>query len=109
MGLGLVCEPGEGRAIVMTVEEALADIERLSGGLARPPLAQQEIPCRDTQQALRLLAEAYGHLRKRDPLYADQRRWASLARGGLARPPLAQQEIPCRDTQQALRHGIACW
>ena len=63
----------------MTVEEALAEIEGLGGGLARPPLAQQEIPCRDTQQAVRILAEAYGHLRKRDPLYADQRQRASLA------------------------------
>ena len=52
----------------MTVEEALAEIERLGGGPAMPPLAQQEIPCRDTQQAVRLLAEAYGNLRKRDPL-----------------------------------------
>jgi hypothetical protein len=71
----------------MTVEEALADIERLSGGLARPPLTQQEIPCHDTQQAVRLLAEAYGYLRKRDPLYADQRRWASLAPPPASVPP----------------------
>ena len=71
----------------MTVEEALADIERLSGGLAMPPLAEQEIPCRDTQQAVRLLAEAYGHLRKRDPLYADQRRWAYLAPPPASVPP----------------------
>ena len=64
----------------MTVDEALADIEQLGrGGLARPPLAQQEIPCGDTQQAVRLLAEVYGHLRKRDPLYGDRHRCASLA------------------------------
>ena len=67
----------------MTVEEALADIERVGG----PPLAQQEIPCRDTQQAVRLLAEAYGNLRKRDPLYADQRRWAPLAPPPASVPP----------------------
>ena len=71
----------------MTLEEALADIKRLGGGLARPPLAHQEIPCRDTQQAVRLLAEAYGNLRKRDPLYADQRRWASLAPPPASVPP----------------------
>ena len=71
----------------MTVEEALADIERLGGRLARPPLAQQEIPCRDTQQAVRLLAEAYGHLRKRDPLYADLRWRASLAPPPASVPP----------------------
>ena len=63
----------------MTVKEALADIERVGGGLAGPPVAQQEVSCKDTQQAVRLLAEAYGHLRKRDPLYADQRRWGFLA------------------------------
>ena len=71
----------------MTVEEALTDIERLGGEPTRSPLAQQEIPCRDTQQAVRLLAEAYGHLRKRDPLYADQRRWASLAPPPASVPP----------------------
>jgi hypothetical protein len=71
----------------MTVEEALAEIERLGGGPAMPPLAQQEIPCRDTQQAVRLLAEAYGNLRKRDPLYADQRRRASLAPPPASVPP----------------------
>ena len=49
----------------LTVDDALADIEKLGrGGIARPPLAQQEISCRDTQQALRLLAEVYEHLRK---------------------------------------------
>jgi hypothetical protein len=63
----------------MTVQEALTDIKRLGGGLAGPPVAQQEVSCKDTQQAVRLLAEAYGHLRKRDPLYADQRRWDFLA------------------------------
>jgi hypothetical protein len=71
----------------MTVQEALADIERLDGGLAWPPLAQKEIPCRDTAQAVRLLAEAYGHLRKRDPLFADQRRLPSLAPPPASVPP----------------------
>ena len=71
----------------MTVEEALADIERLGGRLARRSLDQKEIPCRDTQQAVRLLAEAYGNLRKRDPLYADQRRRASLAPPPASVPP----------------------
>ena len=71
----------------MTVQEALADIERLGGGLARPPLAHQEIPCRDTLLAVRLLAEAYEHLRKRDPLYADERRLVSLAPPPASVPP----------------------
>ena len=72
----------------MTLEQALADIEKLGrGGIARPPLAEQEISCRDTQQAVRLLAEAYEHLRKRDHLYADRRRCASLAPPPASLPP----------------------
>jgi hypothetical protein len=72
----------------MTLEEALADIERLSrSGLAIPPAAQQEVSCHDTQQAVRLLAEAYDHLRKRDHLYADRRRSASLAPPAASVPP----------------------
>lgn len=63
----------------MTLKEALADIKRLGGGLNIPPVAQQETSCHDAQQAVRLLAEAYEHLRKRDHLYADRRRSASLA------------------------------
>jgi len=72
----------------MTVEEALTDIDRLGrGGLTTPRIAQQEISCQDTQKAVRLLAEAYGHLRKRDPLYADQRRCASPAPPPASVPP----------------------
>jgi hypothetical protein len=72
----------------MTLDEALTDIDRLGrGGLTAPRVAQQEISCRDIQQAVRLLAEAYGHLRKRDPLYADQRRCASLAPPPASVPP----------------------
>ncbi len=64
----------------MTLAEALADIERRSrGGLTLSPVVEQEVSCRDTQEAVRLLAEAYEHLRKRDPLYADRRRSACLA------------------------------
>ena len=72
----------------MTLDEALADIEHLSrserGG---PPVAGKEISCRDTQQAVRLLAEAYQHLRQRDPLYADRRRCACLAPPPASVPP----------------------
>ena len=72
----------------MTVEKALEDIERVRrGGLVRAPAGEQEISCRDTQQAVRLLAEAYEHLRKRDPLYADRRRCASLAPPPASLPP----------------------
>ena len=72
----------------MTLEQALADIEKLArGGIARAQGAEQEISCRDTQQAVRLLAEAYEHLRKRDPLYADRRRCASLAPPPASVPP----------------------
>jgi hypothetical protein len=71
----------------MTVEEALVDIETPRFGLARPGVAQQEISCRDTQQAVRLLAEAFDHLRKHDPLYADRRRSASLSPPPASVPP----------------------
>ena len=72
----------------MTIEEAVAEIEKLGrGGLIPSPVAKQEISCRDTQQAVRLLAEAYEHLRKRDPLYADRRRCASLAPPPASVPP----------------------
>jgi hypothetical protein len=72
----------------MTVEEALTDVDRVGrGGLATPRIAQQEVSCQDTQKAVRLLAEAYGHLRKRDPLYADQRRCTSPAPLPASVPP----------------------
>jgi hypothetical protein len=72
----------------MTVVEALVDIEKRGrGGVTMSPVAEQEISCRDTQQAVRLLAEAYDHLRKRDHLYADRRRSASLAPPPASVPP----------------------
>ena len=71
----------------MTLEEALADIARRGSGVDRPSVTRQEISCRDTQQAVRLLAEAYEHLRRRDPLYADRRRWASVAPPPTSVPP----------------------
>ena len=71
----------------MTIGEALAEIEKLGrGGLSKRLVAEQEVSCRDTQQAVRLLAEAYEHLRKRDPLYVD-RRLASLAPPPASVPP----------------------
>jgi hypothetical protein len=72
----------------MTLEEALAEIEELGqGGLTRTSGPEEETSCRDTQQAVRLLAEAYDHLRKRDHLYADRRRSASLAPPPASVPP----------------------
>jgi hypothetical protein len=71
----------------MTLAEALADIEMRCRGGAISPVSQQEVSCRDTQQAVRLLAEAYEHLRTRDPLYADRRRSASLAPPPASVPP----------------------
>jgi hypothetical protein len=73
----------------MKLEEALAEIEKLGRcGLAEPPVAGEEISCRDTQQAVRFLAEAYEHLQKRDPLHADRRRCASLAPPPASVPPV---------------------
>ena len=71
----------------MTLNEALADIETVSRGGCNQPTSQEAIACRDTQQAVRLLAEAYEHLRKRDPLYADRRRSRSLAPPPASVPP----------------------
>lgn len=72
----------------MTLEQALADIEKLArGGIASAHGAEQEISCRDTQQAVRLLAETYEHFRNRDPLYANRRRCASLAPPPASLPP----------------------
>jgi hypothetical protein len=72
----------------MMLEEALAEIDKVGrGGLAGPPVGEQEVSCRDTQQAVRLLAEAYEHLQKRDPLYADRRRCAFLAPPPTSVPP----------------------
>jgi hypothetical protein len=64
----------------MTMDEALADIDRLSRvGSNHHSVSREEVTCADTQQAVRLLAEAYDHLRKRDPLYGDRRRFRFLA------------------------------
>ena len=71
----------------MTVEEALADIEKRGRGLTGSPAAEKEFSCRDTQQAVRLLAEAFEHLRTRDPLYANKRPFASLAPPPASVPP----------------------
>ena len=72
----------------MRLDQALADIERLGRGNGSNQAAlQEEITCGDTQQAVRLLAEAYEHLRKRDHLYADRRRSASLAPPPASVPP----------------------
>lgn len=64
----------------MTIEEALTDIDRLSRvGSDRHSVSCEEVTCADTQQAIRLLAGACDHLRKRDPLYGERRRFRSLA------------------------------
>jgi hypothetical protein len=72
----------------MKLEEALAEIDKVCrGGISGPPVAEEEVSCRDTQQALRLLAEAYENLQKRDPLYAGRRRRAFLAPPPASVPP----------------------
>jgi len=58
----------------MTLNEALADIETVSRGGCNQPTSEEAIACGDTQQAVRLLAHAYEHIRNRDPLYGDRRR-----------------------------------
>lgn len=64
----------------MTMDEVLAAIDRLSRvGSNHCCISQEEVTCEDTQKAVRLLAEAFDHLRRRDPLYGDQRRFRCLA------------------------------
>jgi hypothetical protein len=64
----------------MTIDEALTDIDRLSRvGSNHLSVSCEEVTCADTQQAVRLLAEAYDYLRGRDPLYGDRRRFRCLA------------------------------
>ena len=63
----------------MTLDEALADIERRGRSSPGLPLHQEDNGCGDTHQAVRILADAFQHLRKRDPLYGDRRGFRSLA------------------------------
>lgn len=58
----------------MTLNEAVADIESAGRGGSNQPVLREGIICADTQQAVRLLAHAYEHIRNRDPLYRDRRR-----------------------------------
>jgi hypothetical protein len=72
----------------MTMAEVLADIYRLSRvGPNRHSVSHEDVTCADTQQAVRLLAEACDHLRKRDPLYGERRRLRSLAPPPASVPP----------------------
>lgn len=73
----------------MTLDEALADIEKPGRGTdgQNRPASQEQIPCADTQQAVRLLATAYEHLAKRDPLYRGRRRFGYLAPPPASVPP----------------------
>jgi hypothetical protein len=48
---------------------------------------REETTCADTQQAVRILADAFEHLRKRDALYGDRRRFRSLAPPPSSVPP----------------------
>ena len=58
----------------MTLNEALADIETVSRGGWNQPTSQEAIACADTQLAVRILADAFEHIRKRGALYGDRRR-----------------------------------
>jgi hypothetical protein len=63
----------------MTLDEAPEDIETVGRRGAAQPIVREETTCADTQQAVRMLADAFEHLRKRDPLYGDGRRFRLLA------------------------------
>ena len=70
----------------MTLNEALAEIENVSR-VGNQPASQEAIACADTQQAVRLLAHAYEHIRNRDPLYGDRRRSRLLGPPPASVPP----------------------
>jgi len=78
----------------MTLDEALAKIETVSRGGCNQLMPQEAITCADTQQAIRLLAHAYEHLRKRDPLYGDRRRPPQRRTVAPRRPPLQRLQRP---------------
>ncbi len=63
----------------MTLDEALKQIDELGRNQNSAAVSQREVLCRETQVAVRILAEAYSHLHKRDPLYRDRRRGGALA------------------------------
>jgi len=72
----------------MTLAEALADIEmRCNGDGSNQARPQEEVAWPDTQAAVRLLAAAFEHLRKRDPLFGHQRRSRSLGLPPGSLPP----------------------
>jgi hypothetical protein len=73
--------------MAMILNERLADIEAVSRGSSPHPALEEETECGDTQRAVRILADAYEHLRKRDPLYGDRRRLRALAPPPASVPP----------------------
>jgi hypothetical protein len=62
----------------MTLAEALAQIEELGRGSGSSRVSQKEVLCPDTQAAVRILAEAYERVRRRDLLYGERRRAGAL-------------------------------
>jgi hypothetical protein len=64
--------------VTLTLDEALKQIEELGRNQNSAPVSQQEVLCPETQAAVRILAEAYSRLQKRDALYGDRRRAGAL-------------------------------
>ena len=64
---------------MMTLNEALAEIDRLVRGGSDGPIRKEELECGDTEHAVRIIAEAFEHLRRPDPLYGNRRRLRTLA------------------------------
>lgn len=63
----------------MTLDEALKQLNELGRTADQPsPVSQEEVLCPDTQEAVRILAVAYDRARRRDPLYGERRRSATL-------------------------------
>jgi hypothetical protein len=65
--------------VSLTLDEVLQQIEKLGRNRNSAPVLQQEVLCPRTQVTVRILAEAYTRVQKRDPLYGDRRRTGALA------------------------------
>jgi hypothetical protein len=63
---------------MMTLSEALLQIEKLGSVESRALASQEEILCPETQNAVRIIAAAYNCIRKQDPLYGRRRQAGAL-------------------------------
>jgi hypothetical protein len=73
--------------MVMTLNEAVAELESIMRDGIKQTVFGEDIECADTEQAIRLLANAYDHLRNRHALYGERHRSRSLGPPPSSVPP----------------------